>query len=57
MLVFALWLFFAVLIGVNASGKGRSGFGWFCLSCLISPLLSVLCLLAVGTLKDGEKIA
>ena len=39
------WLIFAAIVGVGASARGRSGFGWFFLSCLISPLLSLILLL------------
>jgi phosphotransferase system glucose/maltose/N-acetylglucosamine-specific IIC component len=35
-----LWLFFAIMIGAAASSRGRSGFGWFLLAAVISPLLS-----------------
>jgi uncharacterized membrane protein YhdT len=36
------WLFFAIIVGVVASIRGRSGFGWFLLSCIISPLLAII---------------
>lgn len=36
------WVMFAVVVGVFASSKGRSGFGWFVLSLVISPLLGFL---------------
>jgi uncharacterized membrane protein YhdT len=38
--IFVFWLGFSVAIGVWASNRGRSGFGWFLLACLISPLLA-----------------
>ena len=47
-----IWLFFAVLVGVYASKRGRSGIGWFFLACIISPLLAFLAALAVGPLKS-----
>lgn len=34
------WFGFAVAIGVWASNRGRTGFGWFVLACIISPLLA-----------------
>lgn len=40
----ALWLIFAIVVGVGASGRGRSGFGWFLLAMIISPLLAVILL-------------
>lgn len=37
-----LWLMFAVAVGVWASNRGRSGIGWFFVSCLLSPLLGAI---------------
>lgn len=39
MTYFLLWFLFAIAVGIFASGRGRSGFGWFLLSLLLSPLL------------------
>lgn len=36
------WVLFSVAVGVLASNRGRSGIGWFLLSLLISPILSLL---------------
>lgn len=36
------WVLFAIAVGVFASNRGRSGFGWFFLSVLISPLLGFI---------------
>ncbi len=53
-----LWVVFAVIVAVAASGRGRSGFGWFLLSAVISPLLSFILLMvlpkvgAAGLPKD-----
>jgi len=41
-----IWVFFAVVIGYAAFRRGRSGFGWFLLGILISPLLAGFLLLA-----------
>ena len=30
-----LWLLFGIICGVVASRKGRSGFGWFFIGCLL----------------------
>jgi hypothetical protein len=51
MVLFALWLVFAVVVGVAADHRGRSGFGWFLLSVFISPLLAVLFLIALPNLR------
>lgn len=48
------WLLFAVIIGMMASGRGRSGFGWFILACLISPLVAGVFVLLV-TNKAAER--
>lgn len=39
---FLFWLMFSVVVGVIASSRGRTGFGWFLLSMIISPLLGIL---------------
>ncbi len=40
------WLGFAIVVGVFASRRGRSGFGWFVLALFFTPVLVGL-LLAV----------
>lgn len=45
------WLLFALVVGLIASGRGRSGFGWFILACLISPLLAGIFLLVSANLR------
>jgi hypothetical protein len=40
---FVFWLAFSVIVGVFASQRrNRSGFGWFVLALLISPVLAFL---------------
>jgi len=46
------WLLFAVAAGVYAGNRGRSGFGWFLISALISPLLGIL---FIAVSKDLSK--
>lgn len=48
------WCVLSVVVGVFASGKGRSGFGWFLLSMLISPLFAAIFLAVV---KDVSREA
>lgn len=45
------WLIFAVIVGVIAGSRKRSGFGWFLLAVLISPLLALILVLALGVPK------
>jgi len=47
-----IWLVMAILVGVYASSKGRSGIGFFILSMFISPLISFLVALLSGTNND-----
>ena len=45
-------LILAVLVGYAASKKGRSGIGWFLLSVLISPIISIIVLYTAGENKE-----
>jgi hypothetical protein len=36
------WLILSTLAGVYAASKGRSSFGWFCISFLLSPLIGFI---------------
>lgn len=49
------WLMFALVVGLIASGRGRSGMGWFVLACLISPLLAGIFLLVSANLRTQAK--
>lgn len=50
------WLLFALVVGQIASGRGRSGFGWFLLACLISPLLAgIILLLSANLRRQAER--
>jgi len=42
------WVVLAVIVGVAANTRGRSGLGWFLLALLISPVLAGLLVLALG---------
>jgi hypothetical protein len=48
------WLLGATLIGAAARGRGRNGFAWFAIGILISPLLALLLILAVGEPKPKQ---
>lgn len=51
------WLVFAVLVGVLASSRGRSGFGFFLLSAVFSPLLGLIVVLVMPDLKEQARRA
>jgi hypothetical protein len=40
--VFFGWIALSIAVGVWASKKGRSGFGWFVFSTLLSPLIGAV---------------
>ncbi len=52
--VILFWFGFSVVVGIAASNRGRSGFGWFLLSLLISPLLSLILVLVMKDLSEVE---
>jgi ribosomal protein S14 len=43
MWIFILWIFFCFVAGKIAANKGRSGFGFFLLAFLLSPLVGIIC--------------
>lgn len=49
------WIGFAIVVGVAAGGRGRSGVGWFLLALLVSPLLAGLLLLALPPLSGAAE--
>jgi hypothetical protein len=51
------WLLCAIVVGVIAGSRGRSGFGWFLLACIISPLLAVILVLALGSATKADSNA
>ncbi len=46
-----VWLVLSALIGVLADSHGRSGFGYFLLSMLLSPVIGLIITLIVGEKK------
>ena len=56
MFIIVLWLIFAALVGGYASGKGRSGFGFFLLSLIISPLICFIILLVIGDKNGAQSV-
>jgi len=51
-----IWLVICGVVGAFASNKGRSGFGWFLLAFLISPLLGGLILAMTKDLSQERNI-
>src|SRR5713101_7445198 len=47
MILIAAWLVLCVLVGLWASKKGRSGFGFFLLAVIISPVVAGLIVLII----------
>lgn len=43
MWIFLLWLFFCFVAGKIAANKGRSGFGFFMLAFILSPIVGIIC--------------
>ena len=52
--IFFFWFICAVVVGIIANSRGRSGFGWFLLSAVFSPLLMGILVLALGRPKGQE---
>src|ERR1700687_1332534 len=48
-----IWLVLSVLVGLWASRKGRSGFGFFLLAVIISPLVAGLIVLIIRPATVG----
>lgn len=52
--IFLIWLLLAVGVGFLADSRGRSGFGFFFLSIVLSPLLGLIIVLVIRNPKDEE---
>lgn len=46
--IILFWIGLAIIVGVAADRRGRSGFGWFFLAVALSPIIAGLLLLAMG---------
>lgn len=51
------WFGFAIVVGVIANNRGRSGIGWFLFSIILSPLLGLILVLALGRPADKRGTA
>jgi hypothetical protein len=54
MTFFFFWFTFAIIVGVIASSRERSGFGWFLLAMVISPLLALILVALLPSLKPVQ---
>jgi Short C-terminal domain len=52
--IFIVWLVLAAGVGFLADSRGRSGFGFFLLSALLSPLLGLIVVLVIANQKELE---
>lgn len=50
--IFLIWIALSILAGIIASNKGRSAFGFFLLSVLLSPLVGLIAALVAANGKD-----
>jgi hypothetical protein len=53
--IFILWLALGIVAGVVAANKGRSGFGFFLLSIVLSPLIGIIAALAAKSREGIEQ--
>ena len=53
-MIITTWIILSILCGIYASGKGKSGFGYFLLSVLLSPLIGFIA--ALISKEDTAKI-
>jgi hypothetical protein len=51
-IVLLIWIILAIVIGNAASQRGRSGFGWFLVSLLLSPVIAGILLLLFPSRRD-----
>jgi len=47
------WIVFAIIVGVGAAARGRSGLGWAVLGLVISPVLALVLLLLLPNRKTA----
>jgi hypothetical protein len=52
--VLLIWVILAVVVAVAASSRGRSGLGWFLISCILSPLIGLILVLVLPNLRQED---
>lgn len=51
-MIVVFWVLLAIVVGYAGSTRGRSGFGWFLLALLISPLIAAFVLMLIRNLAE-----
>src|SRR5262245_57853135 len=49
--IFILWLLLAIVVGIAARARGRSGFAFFILAVILSPLIGLIIVLVLPNLR------
>jgi hypothetical protein len=55
MTFFFVWIILAILVGVYANNKGRSGIGFFFISAILSPLIGFIWALVIKPIHEEER--
>lgn len=53
--ILLIWCVFCVVVGIAANARGRSGFGWFLLALVISPLIALVLVLVMRDLRREQR--
>lgn len=53
-MIIVMWIFFSALVAVLASAFNRSGFVWFLVSLIFSPLIGMVAVAIAGKPKPKE---
>lgn len=56
-MIWILWIGFSILVGAYAGSKGRSVFGYFALSLLISPLIGLIVVAVISPVQKQVEAA
>jgi hypothetical protein len=52
---FFFWIVFSMVVGVMASGRGRSGFGWAIIALCISPIVAGIVVMLLPDLEERRR--
>ncbi|MBL4815823.1 MAG: hypothetical protein JKY74_10100 [Shewanella sp.] len=48
------WIVLSIAVAVIATSKNRSGFGWFLISFLITPLIAIICVACMPAIAKDD---